>query len=166
MSLSQVPWASCREFNASNNLIEAIPSEIGRCRSLKKFKINGNKLRRLPPELQGCRSLEVLNASENAIESIPAELSTLPCLSSLTLANNRLATIPYSMADCNTLTDIDLSNNADLEMIPNEIKTHAKMILWVCDKWRRECPLCPSRVPSSLPLCVCGLAYAVIPLAT
>lgn len=73
------------------------------------------------------------------IETIPSELSTLPALSSLSLNNNRLKAIPYPLADCNTLVDIDLSNNPDLEMIPSEIRTNAKMILWVCDKWRREC---------------------------
>ena len=105
---------------------------------MKKLKINGNKLRTLPPELSGCRSLEIVNASENVIQSIPAELSTLPALSSLSLANNRLTAIPYALADCNTLVDIDMSNNPDLDMIPDEIKTNAKMILWVCDKWRCE----------------------------
>ena len=128
-----------RELNAANNSIESLPAEIGRCRSLKKLKVSGNRLRTLPPELSFCRSLEVLVASENLITTVPPELSTLPALSVLSLANNRLKTLPYSMADCTTLVDMDVSNNAELEMIPPEVRTNTKVILWICDKWRRTC---------------------------
>ncbi len=125
-----------RELNASNNIIDVLPAEIGRCRSLKKLKLSGNRLRVLPPELSFCRSLEVINASENVLESLPAELSTLPALAVLSLANNKLKSIPYSFADCHTLVDVDFSNNMALEMIPTEVRTNARVVLWICDKWR------------------------------
>ena len=72
----------------TDNQIEALPPEIGRCTRLQKFMLAGNRLRSLPPEMANCKGLELLRLSANCLTELPSFLLSLPKLSWLAFAGN------------------------------------------------------------------------------
>ena len=77
----------------TDNEIEALPAEIGRCTQLQKLMLAGNRLRRLPDELAACSRLELLRLAANQFDELPPWLLRLPRLSWLAYAGN-----PFSEA--------------------------------------------------------------------
>ena len=77
----------------TDNQIDALPPEIGRCTRLQKLMLAGNRLRALPAELAACSRLELLRLSANQLDELPAWLPSLPRLSWLAYAGN-----PFSEA--------------------------------------------------------------------
>jgi hypothetical protein len=72
----------------TDNQLEALPADIGRCTQLQKLMLAGNRLRALPPELATCKALELLRISANQLGEFPAFLLELPRLSWLAYAGN------------------------------------------------------------------------------
>jgi Protein tyrosine and serine/threonine kinase/Leucine rich repeat len=76
----------------TDNAIETLPENLGRCSRLQKLMLAGNRLRRLPSSLASCMSLELLRLSANAFahvdDALPAWLLKLPRLSWLAYAAN------------------------------------------------------------------------------
>lgn len=72
----------------TDNQIEELPPEIGRCRQLQKLMLAGNRLRALPPELAACSRLELLRIAANRLTEFPAFLLALPRLAWLAYAGN------------------------------------------------------------------------------
>lgn len=72
----------------TDNQLEALPPEIGRCTRLQKLALAGNQLRSLPAEMAACRGLELLRVSANRLTELPAWLPALPRLSWLAHAGN------------------------------------------------------------------------------
>lgn len=72
----------------TDNLIEQLPAEIGRCGQLQKLMLAGNRLRQLPLSLATCSRLELLRISANCLDELPNWLLTLPRLSWLAYAGN------------------------------------------------------------------------------
>ena len=72
----------------TDNQIDALPPEIGRCTQLQKFMLAGNRLTRLPPEMANCTRLELLRLSANQLTEFPTFLLSLPHLSWLAFAGN------------------------------------------------------------------------------
>lgn len=72
----------------TDNQIEALPREIGRCVQLQKLMLAGNRLHALPVEMAACSRLELLRLSANQLTELPAWLPSLPRLSWLAYAGN------------------------------------------------------------------------------
>ncbi len=77
-----------RWLTLTDNAIEALPPEIGRCHRLQKLMLAGNRLTGLPPELANCTRLELLRLSANRLTERPAWLAGMPRLSWLAMAGN------------------------------------------------------------------------------
>jgi len=77
----------------TDNCIDQLPPEIGRCTELQKLMLSGNRLRALPPELTKCSKLELLRISANHLPGLPGWLTAMPRLTWLAFAGN-----PFSEA--------------------------------------------------------------------
>lgn len=82
----------------TDNDLEELPNEIGRCSELQKLMLAGNRLRHLPSSLANCRGLELLRIAENNLSELPAWLLTLPRLSWLAYSGNPFSTSLESKA--------------------------------------------------------------------
>ena len=72
----------------TDNQLEALPPEIGRCRQLEKLLLAGNQLRQLPAELAQCTRLALLRVAANQLPALPAWLLAMPRLAWLACAAN------------------------------------------------------------------------------
>ena len=72
----------------TDNELEALPEEIGRCTELQKLMLAGNRLRELPEPLAQCTKLELLRIAANELTALPAWLLRLPRLAWLAYAGN------------------------------------------------------------------------------
>lgn len=72
----------------TDNRIEQLPAEIGRCADMQKLMLSGNRLRALPPELANCSKLELLRIASNLLPELPQWLLAMPRLSWLACAGN------------------------------------------------------------------------------
>ncbi|MCC8402736.1 leucine-rich repeat-containing serine/threonine-protein kinase [Paraburkholderia sp. MMS20-SJTN17] len=72
----------------TDNDIERLPAEIGRCTRLQKLMLAGNRLRALPEEMAACKRLELLRLAANRFGALPRWLLRLPRLAWLAYAGN------------------------------------------------------------------------------
>jgi len=72
----------------TDNQLERLPDEIGRCQRLQKLMLAGNRLRALPETLTNCQRLELLRIAANRLPGLPTWLLTMPRLSWLAFAGN------------------------------------------------------------------------------
>ncbi|MGF6741259.1 leucine-rich repeat-containing protein kinase family protein [Paraburkholderia atlantica] len=72
----------------TDNDIESLPAELGRCAQLQKLMLAGNRLRALPEELAACTRLELLRLAANRFDALPRWLLRLPRLAWLAYAGN------------------------------------------------------------------------------
>jgi hypothetical protein len=84
---------SLRWFILTDNQVEFLSPDIGKCQPLQKLMLAGNRLRSLPDELAQCQRLELLRISANPMVSLPAWLTQLPRLSWLAFSGT-----PYAQA--------------------------------------------------------------------
>lgn len=82
---------SLRCLNLTNNLIDHLPADIGRCSELRQCLLSGNVLRDLPDDLARCAKLQVLRLSLNDLRRLPDRLFALPELAFLSFARNPCA---------------------------------------------------------------------------
>ncbi|AYA36052.1 protein kinase [Hymenobacter oligotrophus] len=75
----------------TDNELEELPAEIGRCTQLQKLMLAGNRLRYLPEALGSCTRLELLRLAANQLEALPEWLLQLPRLAWLAYAGNPFA---------------------------------------------------------------------------
>ncbi|KAK4701844.1 hypothetical protein P7C70_g4381, partial [Phenoliferia sp. Uapishka_3] len=76
----------------TNNEIEKLPGDIGRCGQLEKVMCAGNRLRTLPDSMRECNKLALLRISCNDIERIPDWLFEMPNLAFLAFSGNPCTT--------------------------------------------------------------------------
>ncbi|WP_345815876.1 leucine-rich repeat-containing protein kinase family protein [Paraburkholderia sp. PREW-6R] len=72
----------------TDNEIEVLPQEIGRCAQLQKLMLSGNRLRSLPAQMAACTRLELLRIAANRLDALPDWLLRLPRLAWLAYAGN------------------------------------------------------------------------------
>ncbi|KAJ0167277.1 Protein lap1 [Colletotrichum tanaceti] len=72
----------------TNNRIEALPRDIGRCSRLQKCMLAGNNLTSLPDDMSACRKLGLLRLSANKLADLPPWLFEMPELAFLSVAGN------------------------------------------------------------------------------
>ncbi|MGI4870473.1 MAG: leucine-rich repeat-containing protein kinase family protein [Janthinobacterium lividum] len=75
----------------TDNELEHLPNEIGRCTQLQKLMLAGNQLTSLPTSLASCTQLALLRLAANQLSSLPPWLLELPQLAWLAYAGNPLA---------------------------------------------------------------------------
>ena len=80
--------AGLRWLILTDNEIEVLPPEIGRCARLHKLMLAGNRLTALPETLSDCTALELLRISANRLSALPDWLLAMPRLSWLAFAGN------------------------------------------------------------------------------
>lgn len=94
--------AQLRWLILTDNRIDTLPDEIGRCGRLQKLMLAGNRLRALPVGLAACRRLELLRISANRLEALPDWLLAMPRLAWLAFGGNPL---------CSALEDAALAHD-------------------------------------------------------
>ncbi len=72
----------------TDNQLESVPEEIGRCTRLQKLMLAGNRLRTLPESLSRCSRLELLRIAANRLPALPDWLLAMPRLTWLAFAGN------------------------------------------------------------------------------
>lgn len=72
----------------TDNRLESVPDEIGRCTRLQKLMLAGNQLRTLPETLSSCSRLELLRIAANSLPALPDWLLAMPRLTWLAFAGN------------------------------------------------------------------------------
>ncbi|PHV46792.1 protein kinase [Janthinobacterium sp. BJB301] len=77
-----------RWLTLTDNAIEALPDELGKCSELQKLMLAGNCLDSLPASLTNCRRLELVRIAANRFTALPDCLLSLPRLSWLAYAGN------------------------------------------------------------------------------
>ena len=75
----------------TDNQLNALPAEIGRCTQLQKLMLAGNRLQALPPGMAACTQLELLRIAANRFTALPDWLLRLPRLAWLAFAGNPLS---------------------------------------------------------------------------
>ncbi|OEZ68209.1 E3 ubiquitin-protein ligase SlrP [Janthinobacterium sp. HH103] len=77
-----------RWLTLTDNAIEVLPDELGKCGQLQKLMLAGNCLSSLPVSLVNCRKLELVRIAANRFTALPDCLLALPRLSWLAYAGN------------------------------------------------------------------------------
>ncbi|PHV30326.1 protein kinase [Janthinobacterium sp. BJB312] len=77
-----------RWLTLTDNCIEFMPDELGKCGQLQKLMLAGNCLDSLPATLANCRRLELVRIAANRFTALPDCLLSLPGLSWLAYAGN------------------------------------------------------------------------------
>jgi hypothetical protein len=90
---------SLQWLTLTDNLIQALPENLGGLKSLQKLLLAGNRLSHLPDSLRGASKLELLRISANAFERFPEWLFELPSLAWLAIAGNPCSALPDSALD-------------------------------------------------------------------
>ncbi len=79
---------------SNNNLIDALPSQIGNLKNLKVLDLSNNKFTGVPSEVGQLKKLEILKLSNNLLTGLPNEIGNLPNLKLLDVSGNN-----YSATD-------------------------------------------------------------------
>lgn len=78
------------ELNVSNNnLIDALPSQIGKLKKLRILNASNNQMTGVPAEVGQLTNLEILDLSNNQLTGLPNELANLKNLKTLNLSGNQ-----------------------------------------------------------------------------
>lgn len=80
--------SALRWLTLTDNAIEVLPDELGKCGQLQKLMLAGNCLDSLPATLANCRRLELVRIAANRYMALPDCLFVLPRLSWLAYAGN------------------------------------------------------------------------------
>uniref|UniRef100_A0A673YAD8 Leucine rich repeat and sterile alpha motif containing 1 n=1 Tax=Salmo trutta TaxID=8032 RepID=A0A673YAD8_SALTR len=95
--------ASLQVLNIENNQIKALPDSIGDLRLLQTLNVKGNCLSQLPTSVGRMSSLRTLDLSENSVRELPRDLALARTLESLTLDAALMSYPPASV--CTTGTE-------------------------------------------------------------
>lgn len=87
----------------TDNDIEIIPPEIGRCVKLQKLMLAGNQIREIADEISNCTNLELVRLASNRLTAPPMSLLSLPNLAWVALSDN-----PFLSGSTTTTTVPDL----------------------------------------------------------
>ena len=77
--------ASLQVLRLENNRIDALPDNIGSCKTLVKLDLSTNNLHSLPDSMGQFRKLQRLNVANNMLRRVPASMGGLKTLKELDL---------------------------------------------------------------------------------
>jgi tRNA A-37 threonylcarbamoyl transferase component Bud32 len=72
----------------TDNCLEELPKEIGRCSILQKLMLAGNQIHTIPEEISNCTKLELVRLASNQLAEPPMALLNLPNLTWVALSDN------------------------------------------------------------------------------
>jgi len=120
-----------------NNLIGAIPPELGNLNNLQRLILSNNQISgSIPAELGDLSNLTHLCLDNNQLNgNIPSDLGFLLNLTDLKLENNQLnGIIPAELGNLNKLTSLYLHTNQLIGSIPTELGNLSQLInLWLTE---------------------------------
>lgn len=125
--ISELPNWTKRHFrylltlDVSDNLLESLPSCIGKIDSLESLYCNQNKLMKLPDSLCDLCHLNTLELCGNNIGELPSRFGNLISLRTLKLDRNEINLLPGTFPKLLHLRYLDLGMNAlqTLAILPN-----------------------------------------------
>ncbi|MCO8161942.1 leucine-rich repeat-containing serine/threonine-protein kinase [Pseudomonas sp. 21LCFQ010] len=82
----------------TDNRLETLPEQLGRCPMLQKLMLAGNRLQSLPASLANCQQLELLRLSANQLPVLPDWLMQMPALAWLAHSGNPFSRSPEQPA--------------------------------------------------------------------
>jgi hypothetical protein len=106
---------------SGNNLIGAIPSDLGNLTNLTQLQLFNNQLSgSIPAQIGNLVNLTSLGLENNLLSgALPTSISNMTILNSLTLSGNNLTdSIPVVFADLTSLQQLDIRNNR-FNVMPN-----------------------------------------------
>ncbi|ORX48645.1 L domain-like protein [Piromyces finnis] len=99
------------ELNISNNKLKTIPLEIGYLKELNILNLNNNEIESLPFQIGGLINLKFMYASDNKLQTFPREICRLKNLEGLYATNNKINRLPVEFIRLQKLKVLDLCNN-------------------------------------------------------
>jgi len=93
---------------SSNQLTDALPSQIGQLKHLKVLNLSNNQMTGVPAEIGQLQNLEVLDLSNNQITGLPNEIGNLKNLKVLVLSGNNYSQQDLSVIESNLPSDIQI----------------------------------------------------------
>lgn len=99
-----------KTLNISNNKIESISQEIGRCIKLESLDMSHNLLKTVPNSLSQLRNLKKISLNNNQLTSVPIELSELTQLDFVDLSCNQIDKIEDYVGKFNCI-ELNLNEN-------------------------------------------------------
>ncbi|XP_070511953.1 leucine-rich repeat-containing protein 40 isoform X2 [Cardiocondyla obscurior] len=102
-----------------NNLLEALPPEIGSLQKLKKINLSDNKLQNLPRQFFMLDELCELYIKNNHISTLGPEIGDLVMLIHMDLSCNSLSELPIGMGYLVRLETLNLCHNTIKELPPD-----------------------------------------------
>ena len=96
---------------AYNNLVGAMPAEIGDLENLTWLSIYSNSLTSLPPQIGHLKKLVRLTALNNQLTALPAEIGSLTSLELLSIGHNQLNALPSEINNLTNLRILRVDNN-------------------------------------------------------
>lgn len=117
---------NARIIDLSNKSLKAIPSDIFKCKRLRKLILRGNNIISIPKEIAQLKGLTLLDLADNKIKTFHAPICTLKNLKILILNKNNISRLPKQINLLKKLKILGLANN-DLKEFPEEIKQLASL---------------------------------------
>ncbi|GMI23319.1 hypothetical protein TeGR_g3672 [Tetraparma gracilis] len=119
-----------KELNLACNMVQGLPSTLGKLNKLNVLKANGNKIKEIPIEIGKLKLLKVVHLNENEIIGVPEEIAHCPRLEVLRLQNNNIGHLPSAISEL-PIKEIDVSLNNGLTMIPRPMRGNTGIIMWI-----------------------------------
>ncbi|XP_035903496.1 leucine-rich repeat-containing protein 1-like [Anopheles stephensi] len=116
-----VEMAHLRFLCLAGNMIESLPTQIGRLECLETLDLSENALHRLPHTVGRLKRLTKLLLNGNYIHQLSAEIGQLHKLEVLEIRKNRLTNIPVQLSQCAALEDLLMDDNPGLVSIPTRL---------------------------------------------
>ncbi|XP_058065417.1 leucine-rich repeat-containing protein 1-like [Anopheles bellator] len=110
--------AHLRFLCLAGNVIDTLPTQLGRLQCLETLDLSDNSLQQLPHTIGQLGRLTKLLLNGNWLVQLPSELGRLHSLEVLEVRKNRLTAVPVAIGRCTALQDLLLDDNRTLVSIP------------------------------------------------
>ena len=105
-----------RDLALHNNVLMALPSDIGKLQQLQELRVDNNILMSLPTELGDCKQLTLLHLDGNKnLSEIPNSIGDLPTLHHILMVDTGVTRLPMSMHRCLSLEFIVFDEESWIE---------------------------------------------------
>lgn len=110
---------SLEVLDLSGNMLDALPTDLGRLHKLRVLFCSNNRFTTLPESIGQCAQLDILGFKANRIRSVPSD--ALPAsLRWLILTDNAIETLPDSVGACRRMQKLMLAGNR-LSALPDSL---------------------------------------------
>ena len=116
-----------QKLDLSNNLIEKVPSAIGKCEEMTSLNLSDNNISAGLHSIGKLQNLVELNLSWNKIKELKKSFYTLGKLTELILYNNEITRIHKNIVGLESLVKLNLKNNYELKTIHSSIGALKKL---------------------------------------